>query len=168
MSEPQTPAPQRTLVLTFIAALKILKGIALAGISLGLFRMAHSDLDVVAQNFIRFLKVSPENHFARLLMEKAGLIQPGTVTRAGVLTSVYSSILLLEGWGLWFGATWAEYLVVLSTGLFIPEEIISCFHAFNWAKLALLAANSLILGYFIHLVWKKHVAKAEKKSSAAV
>ena len=161
-SEPVVAPPAKLpLGLKFIAGLKILKGVALAAISLGIFRVAHRNLDDLANQLILFLKISPENHYARLLLEKAGLVKPGSMFRAGVISSIYSSILLLEGLGLWFGARWAEYLVILSTGLFVPEEILSCFRDFTWGKFGLFAVNAVILGYFIQLVWKRHwVTKA--------
>jgi uncharacterized membrane protein (DUF2068 family) len=150
------PVPKRPLAQTFIASLKIVKGVALAGVSLGIFRVAHRNLDDLATQLILFLKISPENHYARLLLEKAGLVQPGSMFRAGIVTSIYSSILLLEGLGLWFGALWAEYLVILSTGLFVPEEILSCIRDFSWGKFGLFAVNAVILGYFVQLVVRRH------------
>jgi uncharacterized membrane protein (DUF2068 family) len=159
MTQAPETKPKPPLAVKFFAVVKLLKGIALAGIALGLFRLAHRDLDQAAEDFITFLKVSPENRYARLLLEKAGLVQPGQVMRAGIATSVYSSILLLEGLGLWFGASWAEYLVVLSTGLFVPEEIRACLRGFTWTKFTILTVNAVILIYFIRVLWLKHLER---------
>jgi uncharacterized membrane protein (DUF2068 family) len=142
--------------LRLIAALKIAKGIALAGVALGLFHLVHKDLDRVANEFISFAKISPENHYARILLEKAGLVKPGTLVRASIGSAVYACILLSEGISLWVGAWWAEYLVVLSTGAFVPEELWSCVHGFTWAKFAVLVANTVILAYIVRIVWRRH------------
>jgi len=142
--------------LRIIAALKIAKGIALAGVALGLFQLVHQNLDHLANQFISFAKISPENRYARILLEKAGVVQPGTLVRASIGSALYAVILLSEGLSLWFGAWWAEYLVVLSTGVFVPEELWSCLRHFTWTKFAILIANAAILAYVVHIVWQRH------------
>jgi len=147
------------LGLRMIALLKIAKGFALAGVSLGLFDLVHRNLNDLAVKFITFAKVSPENHYAHILLEKAGLVEPRTLVKAGIATSIYSSILLLEGLGLWFGAWWAEYVVVITTGLFVPEELWICVFEFSWAKVVILVVNSAILFYVTRIVWLRYRAR---------
>jgi len=141
------------LGLRLIAVVKIAKGLALAGIALGLFHLVHRNLDHVAEDFIRFARISPENRYARLVLERAGLVRPDTVLRAGIGSALYAFILLSEGLGLWLGAWWAEYLVVISTGLFVPQEIALCARHFTWTEFAVLAVNGVILTYVVRIVW---------------
>jgi len=148
-----------------IAFLKIAKGAALAGVSLGIFDLVHRDLNQIAVDFIAFARVSPENHYARILLEKAGLVEPGTLIKAGIATSLFASVLLLEGLGLWFGAWWAEYVVVVSTGLFVPEELWACVQRFSWTKIGVLAVNTAILVYIVRIVWRRYRERRERKRS---
>ena len=69
-----------------------------------------------------------------------------------------SSILLIEGFGLWIGAAWAEYMVVISTGIFLPEEFLSMIHHFTWPRVAILAINAAILVYVVTLVWHRYLS----------
>jgi uncharacterized membrane protein (DUF2068 family) len=147
--------PTSPLVLRLIAAAKLAKGLALAGLALGLFHFAHRNLDHLAEDFIAFAKISPENRYARMLLERAGLVKPDTLVRAGIGSAVYAAILLSEGTGLWVGAWWAEYLVVVSTGVFVPEELLACFRHFTWPTFAVLAVNGAILAYVVRLVWRR-------------
>jgi len=135
-----------------IALAKIAKGVAVSGVSLGLFDLVHRDLNEVALKFITFARISPENHYARILLEKAGVVDAGELRKAGIAASIYASILLLEGLGLWFGAWWAEYVVVVTTGLFVPEELRATILRFTWGKAAVLAVNSAILAYVVRIV----------------
>lgn len=164
------PSAQRSslpLGLRLIAGTKIVKGLALLGIALGLFHLAHSDgLERFAHGVVDFLKISPENRYARLLLEKAGVAQPRQMRQAGLVSVIYSLILLTEGTSLWFGAPWAEYLIVVSTGAFVPEELYSCFLAFTWTKLAVLLVNAAILAYVVSIVWKRLREKALQRSAA--
>jgi uncharacterized membrane protein (DUF2068 family) len=144
------------LGLKIIAGAKIAKGVALAGLSLGVFDLIHKDLATVALHFVQILRISPENHYVELALEKLGVVEPSTLLRLGTLSALYSSILLIEGLGLWFGAAWAEYLVVLSTGLFVPEECYATILRFTWIKFGVLVLNALILVYVAHLVWNRY------------
>ena len=147
-----------------IAAVKMAKGLALAGVALGLFSIVHRDLDLLAHQFIDFMRISPENHYARMLLEKAGVIEPHSIMQAGVATAFYSAILLSEGVGLWVGAAWAEYVVVVTTGFFVPEEILSLVRGPSLTKAAMIAANAAILAYVISLVWKRRWRKKTEVS----
>jgi uncharacterized membrane protein (DUF2068 family) len=155
LSMPAPPTPAPPLVLRLIALAKLAKGLALAGLALGLFHLAHRNLDHVAEEFIAFARISPENRYARLLLERAGLVKPDTLVRAGIGSAIYAAILLSEGIGLWVGAWWAEYVVVVSTGVFVPEELLACFRHFTWPTFAVLAVNGAILAYVVRLVWRR-------------
>lgn len=152
------PAPTRAKppkMLRIIAAIKLAKGVMLAGVALGLFSIVHRDLDQLAQQLVDLMRISPENHYAKLLLEKAGLIQPHSIMTAGIASAFYAAILLSEGVGLWIGASWAEYVVVVTTGFFVPEEILSMVHGPSVTKAIVIAANAAILGYVISVVWRK-------------
>ena len=166
MSESPPPAQRAPNVLRLIAAVKLLKGIALAGVALGLFSIVHRDLDTLAKQFIEFMRISPENHYAKLLLEKAGVVEPHSIVKAGIVTAFYAAILLSEGIGLWIGAPWAEYVVILTTGAFVPEEIMTMVHKPDLTKGIMILVNAVILFYVISVVWKKRF-HARKEAVAA-
>ena len=146
IAKPDAEAP---LGLRLIAAVKLVKGILLSGLSLGIFDVIHKDLSAVALHIVLVLRISPENKFVVLLLEKLGLVEPATLVRLGVLTALYASVLLVEGLGLWLGAGWAEYMVAISSGLFVPQECLATWHHFTWLRLA-------ILVYVVRLVWNRY------------
>jgi uncharacterized membrane protein (DUF2068 family) len=145
--------------LRFIAAVKLFKGVMLLCIGLGLFRLVNRNLAEIAQRLTVALNVDPENHYVRLFLENVVKVQPQTLRRFGLWSLVYSSILLIEGTGLWLNKRWAKYLVIVSTGVFIPEEIYACVHKFNWLKLGALGLNLVILLYIIQLVLRREKAE---------
>lgn len=155
------------LGLRLIAAAKLAKGVLLACVSLGVFNLIHQDLDAVALRFIQAVRISPENRYVALLLEKLGLVDPATLVRLGVLSALYASILLLEGFGLWIGAAWAEFMVVASTGVFVPEELISTIHHFTWPRVAILAINAVILVYVVMLVCARYRERRAARAARA-
>jgi uncharacterized membrane protein (DUF2068 family) len=150
------------LGLRIIAGVKIGKGVVLAGISLGLFNSIHRDLEALAQHFVQVARISPENHYVVLLLGKLGLVDPATLVRIGIMTATYASILLVEGLGLWFGAAWSEYMVVLSTGAFVPEECIAVASHFTALRLSVLLLNVAILAYMVVIVWGRFEARRRR------
>jgi uncharacterized membrane protein (DUF2068 family) len=146
--------------LRIIAAVKLFKGVLLLGIGLGLFALVNSDLDDIAQKLTDRLNIDPENHYARVFLENVANIQPDTLRHFGLWSLVYSAILLTEGIGLWLNLQWAKYMVILSTGAFVPEEIYLCLHKFGWFRLGVLVLNIAILIYIILLVVRREKAEA--------
>lgn len=159
------PPPKAPIGLRLIAGAKIAKGAALACLSLGVFDVIHKDLTQLAMRFVQAARISPENHFVELGLEKLGLVEPATLVRLGMLTAMYASIQLVEGLGLWFGAVWAEYVVVISTGVYIPEESIVLHDHFTWVRLTVLVVNAAILAYVAWVVWKRHRMRRDAKAA---
>ena len=160
--EPVTKAP---LGLRLIAAAKLVKGFILSFLSLGILDLIHKDLAAVALHFVVAFRISPENRFVVLLLEKLGLVEPSTLVRLGVLSALYASVLLIEGFGLWLGAGWAEYMVVISSGLFVPEECLATFQHFTWLRLSILVINAVILVYVANLVWKRYRLRESERAA---
>jgi uncharacterized membrane protein (DUF2068 family) len=152
------------LGLKLIAAVKLAKGAALSCLSLGILDLIHRDLAAVALHFVQIARISPENRYVVLLLEKLGLVEPSTLMRLGILSALYASILLVEGLGLWLGAAWAEYMVVVSSGVFVPQECFITLQHFTWLRLSILLINGVILVYVANLVWKRY---HERKSALA-
>jgi uncharacterized membrane protein (DUF2068 family) len=151
--------------LKIIAGTKIVKGVVLCGLSLGIFDLIHRDLAAMALHFVQLVRISPENRYVELLLEKLGLVGPSTLRRLGELSALEASIQLIEGLGLWFGAVWAEYVVVVSSGIYIPEECILLMRHFTWFRVAILVVNAVILAYVVHTVWHRHlIRKAYRKA----
>src|ERR1700678_1159543 len=113
------------LGIRLIAGAKILKGVVFCFVTLGVFDLVHRDVSALALHYVQLLKISPENRYVELLLEKLGLVDPPAIRRLGELSGLYATVELIEGLGLWFGAVWAEFVVVVSTGIFIPEECLS-------------------------------------------
>jgi uncharacterized membrane protein (DUF2068 family) len=163
----KTPATEAPLGLRLIAAAKLAKGVVLSFLSLGILDVIHKDLAAIALHFVLVFRISPENRFVVLLLDKLGLVEPATLVRLGILSALYASVLLVEGLGLWFGAGWAEFMVVVSSGLFVPEECIATYRAFTWLKLAILVANAVILVYVASLVWTRYRQRRSERAPHA-
>ena len=77
----------------------------------------------------------------------------------GAAAAVYAALYAVQGFGLWFGKRWAEYLVVIETCVLLPFEIWEFLHRFSVFKLAVLVANVVVVIYLVRLL-RMHEQKA--------
>jgi uncharacterized membrane protein (DUF2068 family) len=74
-------------------------------------------------------------------------VTPKQLKELSVGSFLYASIFLTEGIGLLARKHWAEYLTLISTGLFIPLEIYELAHRFTAVRLAVLVINVATVWY---------------------
>ncbi len=135
--------------------------------SLGILDLIHKDLAAEALHIVQFVRISPENRFVVLMLDKLGLVETKTLVHLGILTALDASVTLVEGLGLWLGAAWAEYMVVISSGIFVPEEFLAMLRHFTWFRLSILVVNGIICVYVAGLVWGRYKHRRSAAAPAA-
>ena len=73
-------------------------------------------------------------------------------TRYLTLTFViflYAILQLVEGFGLWIGSRWGEYLAATATATFIPVEIYEVSHSASYSKIIALIVNLGVVAYLV-------------------
>jgi len=130
-----------------IGLFKLVKGVGLLILGLGLLRLLHRDVAAVAEHWIEVLRVDPENRHIHGLLVKIFNVTPKQLKALSAGTFVYSAIFLTEGIGLLARKHWAEYMTLISTGLFIPLEVYEMFRHFTLLKLGVTLVNAAIVWY---------------------
>jgi uncharacterized membrane protein (DUF2068 family) len=130
-----------------IAIFKLLKGISLVIVGFGLLKLVHRDVATVVEHWIEVLRVDPENRFIHRALLRIFNVTPKQLKELSAGTFVYSAIFLTEGIGLLARKHWAEYMTLISTGLFIPLEAYEIYRHFTLLKVAVLVVNVLIVWY---------------------
>jgi uncharacterized membrane protein (DUF2068 family) len=130
-----------------IGLFKLAKGVSLLIIGFGLLKLLHRDMAAVTQRWIEVLRVDPDNRFIHAALLKIFRITPKELKALSVGTFVYAAIFLTEGTGLLARKHWAEYMTLISTGLFIPLEVWEIHRHFTMLKVAVAIVNVLIVWY---------------------
>ena len=149
MPSKRAPKRQGSAAIFLIGAFKLVKGIALLMVGLGLLRMLHRDVAQTVNHWVQILRGDPENHYLHNAIARIMNVSPKQLRELSVGTFVYSAILLTEGIGLLARKHWAEYFTVISTGIFIPLEVYELFEHGTPIKFAVLLVNLLIVVYLI-------------------
>ncbi|MGA2712254.1 MAG: DUF2127 domain-containing protein [Bryobacteraceae bacterium] len=138
-----------------IGLFKLAKGLSLLIVGFGLLKLLHRDVASVAEHWIEVLRVDPDNRFIHRALLKVFNVTPKQLRELSVGTFIYAAIFLTEGTGLLARKHWAEYMTLISTGLFIPLEIWEIHRHFTMLKLGVTVVNVLIVWYLAARVRRK-------------
>lgn len=142
-----------------IAVFKVLKGLLLLLLGLGLLKLMHAEIATLFSLLIEALHLNADSRFIHTLVLKVDVLQPNSVFLAGLISLGYAGILLVEGIGLWLEFTWAAYLTVVSTGLLLPFEIYEVIEQVSAIRIGVLLLNLIIVFYLIRQL-KRHTFRA--------
>jgi len=138
-----------------IGLFKLAKGLSLLIVGFGLLKLLHRDVASVTEHWIEVLRVDPDNRFIHRALLKVFNVTPKQLRELSVGTFIYAAIFLTEGTGLLARKHWAEYMTLISTGLFIPLEIWEIHRHFTMLKLGVTVVNVLIVWYLAARVRRK-------------
>jgi uncharacterized membrane protein (DUF2068 family) len=82
----------------------------------------------------------------------------------GIAAIAYGLLECVEGVGLALRRRWAEYLVVLATGAFLPLEVSEVLHRPTALKVGALIVNIAIV---VYLVWRKRLFMERPRAEVA-
>jgi uncharacterized membrane protein (DUF2068 family) len=149
----------RTLAL--IAAFKFFKSTLLVVLAIALLHLRNPDTFAHVTGWIGSLPIVTGHHFVTRAFDDLLGVSPHTFGIFSAVAATYATLYAIEGYGLWRGLRWAEYLTVISTSLFIPLELWECLRHFTPMKLAGLVINVAIVAYLVYLL--RMQLEAERK-----
>ena len=154
---------QTTLGLQVIAGYKLLTGVLLVGLGVGLYHQLGADPGGEAIRIVTALKLDPDNRYIHGAIEWLSGISPGQLEAIRVGTFLTALLYLVEGVGLVMRKHWAEYFTVIATGLWIPLEVYEVWRRLTVIRLSILAINLAIMVYLI-----ARLIRDRKKEAGAI
>lgn len=143
------PTASKDGALRTIIALKALGGVLFLLIGLGVFALINKDISDLAEGVADSLGIDPENYYLLRLIEWLTGISPKQIVAIGLVTILYSALLLTMAWGLHVGRVWADWLTIGATGLFIPIELYEVVWSLRLTYGVALAINVFVVWYLI-------------------
>ena len=147
-----------------MAAFEAAKGLVVMAVGFGLLSLIHHDVQRVAEAIVRHLHLNPARHVPRVFLEAAGRTTDKRLWLLAAGAFAYSTVRLAEAYGLWRARPWAEWLAILSGGLYVPVEIYELWRHPTAVKAAILAIN---LGIVLYVAWVRRYNAAVAKAAAA-
>jgi uncharacterized membrane protein (DUF2068 family) len=145
--------------LAVIAVFKVVKGLLLLFLGLGLLKLVHAEIATLFSLLIEALHLNADSRLIHALVLKVDALQPHSVLVAGFVSLGYAGMLLAEGIGLWLEFTWAAYLTVVSTSLLLPFEVYEVVEQVTILRVFLLLLNLIIVFYLVSQL-KRHTLRS--------
>jgi uncharacterized membrane protein (DUF2068 family) len=143
------PTVSKDGALRTIIAFKACGGVLFLLIGLGVFALVDSDIADLAEELADSLGVDPDNHHLLRVLEWLTGVSPKQIVVIGLVTLLYSALLLTMAWGLHVGRVWADWLTIGATGFFIPVELYEVVRSLRLTYSIVLALNVLVVWYLI-------------------
>ncbi|MEP6604183.1 MAG: DUF2127 domain-containing protein [Spartobacteria bacterium] len=143
---------KRNKGLLAIAIFKFAKASILCVVAVGALNLLHKDVAGQAEHWIDMLRIDPDNRYIAAALEKLQFIHTRELKELSALTFFYAALFFTESIGLAFEKTWAEWLTIVATGLFIPVEIYELCKEPSVVKAVLLLINVLVVIFLAFLV----------------
>jgi uncharacterized membrane protein (DUF2068 family) len=147
--------------LLFIGTYKILEALLFIGLGVGALRLLHKDVGDVLTRLALNLRLDPDSGYLARLLEHSGWIDDRRLRQISFGGFFYAALHALEGIGLVLEKMWAEFLVILITGSFLPLELYSIARHPTWIRVLLALINLAILVYLIALVRRQQARHRE-------
>lgn len=135
--------------LAFIAGFKVVKGLLLLLVGLGLLKLVHAEIATLFSLLIEALHLRADSRILHALVLKVDALQPHSVLVMGAISLSYAGLLLIEGVGLWLEVSWAAYLTVISTSLLLPFELYEVLQQVSAFRIGVLLLNLVIVVYLV-------------------
>ncbi len=139
-------------VLRLIALLKLLEGLLILGMAVGVLKLLHHDVAAIVANWITAFRIDPHNEHIHLLLTKLGVLDDHRLKEISAGSFVYAALRLTEGTGLLFKKRWAEYFTAIATGLLIPLEIHELWVHGGLPRAAVLLVNVAVVWYLVAML----------------
>jgi uncharacterized membrane protein (DUF2068 family) len=160
----QTPR-ERTWTIHLIAAEKVIKATVLVVVAIKLLSLLGQDVHAWGADFVARHGIDAGNRYIQMALERLIGVGDSQLVQFSTVAVVYSTLLYVEGIGLWLQKRWAEYLTAIGSALFIPVEIYEVYAKCTWIRVLVLAVNIFIVWYLTTRLKDEKVEKKVSKTS---
>ncbi len=152
--------------LRIIAVYKFVKAAGLLIVACVAFGLLHTEfLDAIA-DWVEHLPIQNGRNILQHWVDALTGMTPRRFIVVGVAACVYATLFAIEGFGLWTGKRWAEYLTTIATASLIPFELYELVRSPTVTKAIVLIVNITIVIYLWYLL-KRGQQKSKVPSKRA-
>jgi len=166
----QPPPHRPPLALRGIALFEAAKGLLALAAACGIISLRHTDLNAATIAFLLRHGINPEGRYTHLFVDSVAKATNHGVGAIAALALAYALLRLAEGYGLWQGKHWAEWLAVISAGLYLPLEFQHYAHNATLLSAGVIVFNILLVLYMARLLNRqraeRHVASHRNAEKA--
>lgn len=150
------PHLRQRRVLRAVAAFELFKGIFVVLMGTCAILLLHKDVWLIAERLLDLLHISADRRSAQLFLDFADSVTDASLWAAARIAFAYAALRFAEGYGLWKGRAWAEWVALVSGSLLLPLEIRELFRGMTIWRCALLVGNLAVVFYMLYVIRANH------------
>ena len=136
-----------TAGLKSIATVEALKGVVVMLAAAGVIALVHENAQAIAEEIVRQFHLNPASRYPRIFLDALASLNNTRLWLFAAGATLYSGLRFIEAYGLWHERAWAEWLGVISGGLYLPLEIYELMLGVTLIKVVLFVINVLIVAF---------------------
>jgi uncharacterized membrane protein (DUF2068 family) len=150
--------------LRIVALMEAAKGLLVLVAGFGLLTLLHRDVQAIALRLISRLHLNPSKHYPTIFIDAASHVTDLRLWQLAWFALVYSTLRLIEAYGLWHERRWAEWVALLSGGVYLPIEIIEVIRVQSPFRVCTLLVNLVVVAWMVYVLL--HPSRAQKAEMA--
>ncbi len=128
-----------------VAIFELVKGGLLLVAGFGGLALLHQDTRALAVELVGRFHLNPEHRYADIFIRAASQVTDTKLWLWAAFAAAYAVFRFVEGYGLWHERPWAEWLALVSGGIYLPVEIYEVIHKVTWVRVTVLVANLAVV-----------------------
>ncbi|BBA71115.1 DUF2127 domain-containing protein [Geobacter sulfurreducens] len=125
------------------------KGILVIAAGLGLLALIHHDVQALAEEIVSHFHLNPASRIPRIFLEAADAANDGRLRLLALGAFGYASLRFTEAWGLWRARPWAEWLGIVSGGIYLPLEVYELVVSISAVKIGTFLVNLIVVAVLV-------------------
>lgn len=148
--------PEAAAGLHAIACFEATKGALVILVGLGLLSLIHRDVEALAEQIVAHLHLNPASEVPRIFLEFADRSSDSRLQTLATGAIGYATLRFIEAWGLWRDRIWAQWLGIISGGIYLPVEIYELCRGVTDIRTGIFLVNLTIVVWLARVRWLEH------------
>jgi uncharacterized membrane protein (DUF2068 family) len=138
-----------------VALFEAAKGVLVLVVGLGLLSLVHQDAQKFGEEIVRFFHLNLAHHKPRIFVDFLNHIDDSELRLLALAALLYSAARLVEAYGLWRLRPWAEWLAIVSGGVYLPVELYELIRHATVVKAVVFPVNLCMVAYLVYVRRKR-------------
>lgn len=159
--------PPTPVMVRLIAGLALFKALVFALSALGVLSLSHRDVEETLDSWLAAVHLDPDGERLHRLVAAIAGVPAAKLRLLSFGAFFYAALYLVEGAGLWFDKTWAEWLTVVGSSLLLPVELYEMIEHLTALKTSVFVVNLGVVAYLGARLRRKHRANHPPAAAAS-
>jgi uncharacterized membrane protein (DUF2068 family) len=139
-----------------IAAFEAAKGALVLVVGLGLLSFVHRYAQNVGEEIVRRFHLNLAHHYPRIFIDVITHVDDSHLRLLAAAALLYSTLRFVEAYGLWRMRAWAEWLAIVTGGVYLPVELYEIAEKATVVRVVVFIINAGIVAYLVYVRRRRH------------